>query len=268
MNTSPARADGISPHTPLRRRLVAGLIHVFRPLLKMNLLAFRVDAANTLFPPDKPEGEIVAPNPARLLFIGDAAASSYGLRHHGLGVVSQTSRHVARELASGCSWSSITDVELTMARAANEFENVHHDLDAVIIVLGPPDVLFGTTATEWSAGLHDIIDSVRQGPNPECPVIVAAVPPMYRFRAMPRFIQRLLALQIRRLNRASLAVAESTPGVSYSVFPSLETCTEFIQDSFKWKTVHSRWGTQLGATTALALAAHRDQLPPVSGDNS
>ncbi|WP_229820604.1 SGNH/GDSL hydrolase family protein [Salinibacterium amurskyense] len=256
-NTSPECADDVSSHTPLTRRLVAGLIHAFRPLLKVNLLAFRVDAANTLFPPDKPEGEVVAPDPARLLFIGDAAASSYGLLHHGLGVVSQTSRYVARELASGCSWTSIADVELTMARAAKELANVDHDLDAVVIVLGPPDVLFGTTATEWTTSLHRIIDTVRGGSNPHCPVIVAAVPPMYRFRAMPRFVQRLLALQITRLNRASLAVADTVPGVSYVAFPSLDMCNTFIQDSINWKTIHSLWGKQLGAVTSRTLAAQR-----------
>lgn len=239
------------------RRLVAGFIHVFRPLLKVNLLAFRVDAANTLFPSDRPEGEVVAPDPVRLLFIGDAAASSYGLLHHGLGVVSQTSRYVARELASGCSWTSIADVELTMAQAANEIATVDRDLDAVVIVLGPPDVLFGTTATEWTTALHQIIETVRRGPNPDCPVIIAAVPPMYRFRAMPRFVQRLLALQITRLNRASLAAADAVPGVSYVAFPPLDMCSSFIQDSLNWKSIHSLWGKQLGAVASRELEARR-----------
>ncbi|WP_307842139.1 SGNH/GDSL hydrolase family protein [Salinibacterium sp. SWN1162] len=255
-NTSPERASSVPSSAPLTRRVVAGFIHLFRPLLKVNLLAYRVDTANALFPIGIPAGEVDAPAPVRMLFVGDSAASSYGVLNHGLGVVSQTARNVARELASGCTWTTITDAELTMARTATEIAHADLDVDVVVVVLGPPDVLLGTTATEWSAGLHTIIDTVRRGRHPDCPVVIAAVPPMYRFRAMPRFVQRLLALQITRLNRASLALAESIPGISYSPFPSLETCTEFIQDSLNWRTVHSLWGKQLGATAALALASH------------
>lgn len=239
------------------RRLIAAVIHLFRPLLKVNLLAYRADSANALFPTGNPLGEVNAPESVRMLFVGDSAASSYGVLNHGLGVVSQTARYVAREMASGCSWNTITDTELTMARAAEEVTRADLDIDVVVVILGPPDVLLGTTATEWSAKLRDIVDTVRRGPNPNCPVVVAAVPPMYRFRAMPRFVQRLLALQITRLNRGSLTVAETAVGVSYSVFPSLQSCSTFIQDSFNWRTVHSLWGQQLGASTALALAAQR-----------
>ncbi|MEV8254670.1 SGNH/GDSL hydrolase family protein [Rhodoglobus sp. NPDC076762] len=257
-NTPPERANGISPHTPLMRRLIAGVIHLFRPLLKVNLLAYRADSANALFPAGIPAGEVSAPEPLRLLFLGDSAASSYGVLNHGLGVVSQTARYTARQLTAGCSWTTITDTELTMARAAEELRQADLNVDIVVVILGPPDVLLGTTATEWAAKLRTIIHTARQGPNPNCPVVIAAVPPMYRFRAMPRFVQRLLALQITRLNRASLVVAETVPGVHYSVFPSLRTPAEFIQDSFNWKRVHALWGKQLGATTALALDERRN----------
>ncbi|GAA1224338.1 hypothetical protein GCM10009655_24120 [Rhodoglobus aureus] len=219
------------------------------------MLAYRIDTASALFPTDAPEGEVIAPNPARILFIGDAAASGYGVLNHGLAVVSQTARYVARERDTGCSWTTITNAELTMSRAVAELKNPSTDVDVVVIILGAPDVLLGTTATEWSTRLRQLVARVRQGPNAECPVVVAAIPPMYRFRAMPRFVQRILALQIHRLNRGSIDLAESMTGVSYSPFPHLETDGSFVQDVFNWRSVHSLWGRQLGETTANALGS-------------
>ena len=257
---SPQSATGVPSHTAFVRRLTASVLHLFRPLLKVNLLGYRSEMSNALFPAGKPEGEVVAPDPPRMLFIGDSGASSYGVLNHGLGVVSQAARYVAREHSTGCSWTTITDTERTMARAVQELPSADLDVDVLVILLGAPDVLLGTTAKAWSSGLHELISTVRQGAHPDCPVVVAAIPPMYRFRAMPRFLHRLMALQITRLNRASLTIAETIPGVRYAVYPSLEDCDKFIQANLNWKNAHSQWGKQVGAATALALEPHLDRI--------
>jgi hypothetical protein len=252
-NTCSVDATGVVPRGAVHRGITGAALRLLRPFLKMNMVAYRAEVANSLFPAGTPEGEVVAPDSRRMLFVGDIAASGYGVLNHGLAVVAQTARSVAREWNSGCSWSTITDAELTMSRAAAQLTTVETDVDVVVIILGPPDVLLGTTAAEWSAKLRQLIATVRQGANPECAVVVAAIPPMYRFRAMPRFVQRILALQIHRLNRSSLQVVDSLPGVSYSPFPSLDTCTKFVHDNLNWRTVHALWGQQLGATISTAL---------------
>ena len=248
-------ATGIASPGTFNHRVTGGIVRLFRPLLKMNMMAYRIEMSNALFPAGPPEGEVDAPEPSRILFVGDAAVAGYGVLNHGLAVVSQTARYVAREHNTGCSWTAITDTELTMSRASTAVAAVTTDVDVVVVILGPPDVLLGTTAREWSTHLRKLISAVRQGPDPECPVVVAAIPPMYRLNPMPRFVQRILALQIHRLNRSSLQVADSFSGVTYSPFPRLEKRTEFVQDGFNWPRQHSRWGKQLGSTTALALSS-------------
>ncbi|EAR24489.1 GDSL-like Lipase/Acylhydrolase domain protein [marine actinobacterium PHSC20C1] len=253
------QASNLPPATSRIPRRKAGfkitgeIIRLFRPLLKVSLLGYRVEIANALFPDGPPEGEVAGRHPARILFVGDIAASSYNVLNHGLGVASQTSRYVAREHNIGCSWTTISETEMTMSRAANAVHTMELKADAVIVIVGVPDVLLGTTQYEWTKSLERIVTAVRQSATPECPVIVAAIPPMHRFRAMPKFVQRILALQIQRLNRASAAVASAHPGVTYSSFPSLATAGMFIEDAFNWRAVHSHWGKQLGAATARAL---------------
>ncbi|WP_307784464.1 SGNH/GDSL hydrolase family protein [Salinibacterium sp. SWN139] len=256
-NTSPKRAIGVPSATPVTRRFIAGFIQLFKPLLRVNLIAYRVETANALFPDDAPEGGADGPDPSRMLFIGDSAASGFGVLNHGLAVVSQTARFVAREHGSGCSWTTMTDTELTMARAARQLADTSVDVDAVVVLLGPPDVLLGTTATKWRESLVALIEAARHGAHPHCPVIVSEVPVMYRFRPMPLVVQRILALQINRLNEATLTVCEAVPDVTYAPFPALETSTAFIEQSLNWKTVHSLWGKELGTATARAIAAQQ-----------
>lgn len=247
------RATSAIPRRKVTFRITGAIIRLFRPLLKVSLLGYRVEIANALFPDGPPDGHVSGPNPVRILFVGDIAASSYNVLNHGLGVASQTSRYVARKHSIGCSWTTISETELTMTRAANALGSVELAAEAVIVIVGVPDVLLGTTRSEWTKSLERIVEAVRQSTTPNCPVIVAAIPPMHRFRAMPMFVQRLLALQIQRLNRASAAVASADPRVTYSPFPSLATAGMFIEDAFNWRAVHSYWGKQLGAATARAL---------------
>lgn len=246
-------ATAATPQRSAAGRLTGAVIRLFRPLLKVNLLGYRIEIANALFPDGPAAGEVAGPDPVRLLFIGDIAVSSYNLRNHGLGLASQTARYIARDHGIGCSWTTISDTELTMTRAARALESEALDVDAVIVVVGPPDVLLGTTSAEWSRSLKQITEVVRNSTNPDCPVIVAAIPPMHRFRAMPIFVQRILSLQVQRLNRASVAVASSQTTLIYSPFPSLSAPGVFIEDAFNWRTVHNHWGKQLGAVTSRAL---------------
>lgn len=217
------------------------------------MVAYRLDVAQALFPTGPVDGEVAGPTPIRLLFLGDSAASGYGVLNHGLALVSQSARYVAREHGIGCSWTAITDTELTAARAAAELGKATLDVDGVIVIVGPPDILRGTTSKEWSASFLDIVDTVQQGPRPECPVIFAAIPPMHRFQRMPNFAKRILRVQVRRLNQVTLALSNSHTGVSYSPFPRLNAFGGVIPATFTWSTIHSMWGRQLGATIADAV---------------
>jgi len=246
-------ATSVDPHRTLGYRITGVIIRTLRPLLKVSLLGYRLEVANALFPDGPADGEAAGPNPVRILFVGDIASSSYNVLNHGLGVASQTSRYVAQEHSIGCSWTTISDTELTMTRAANALSSVELEVEALVVIVGVPDVLLGTTRTEWTKSLERIVDAARHSANPNCPVIVSAIPPMHRFRAMPKFVKRILALQIQRLNGASVSVASTHPGVVYSPFPSLETEGMFIEDAFNWRAVHTQWGKQLGATTARAM---------------
>lgn len=247
----------------LTHKLSGGTIRIFRPLLKVNMLAYRVDIADALFPEGSPNGEVSGSPIDRMLFIGDAAIAGYGVRHHGLGLASQAARRAARQRVRGSEWNTIGDPELTMARASALPELDNDTFDAIVVALGPPDVLLGTGGTAWSESIDRLVERVLHTQGSSCSVIISAIPPMNRFRRMPGFVQRILALQLGRLNRATRAAAARHPNVTYSPFPHLETSGVVIQDKFNWRTVHALWGKQLGETisTALDRAAPHSRPP-------
>lgn len=256
-NKDPSAAARKFPSQKSGSRIAGLLIRLVRPLLKVNLLGYRVEMANSLFPDGPPEGEVPGADPIRMLFIGDCAASGYGVLNHGLAVVAQTARYVANDHNRGCSWTTITDPELTAIRSATQLATVTNDItfDVVVVLLGPPDVLVGTAAHEWASSLTRVVEQVRNAPDANCPVVLAAIPPMYRFRPMPDFVRRIFALQTHRLNRTSRAVADTLPQVSYSRFPPMGSDGTFIMEMLSWRTIHSLWGKQLGRDVSLAVSS-------------
>ena len=256
-NKQPFAAAHKVPSRKPGSAITSALIRLARPLLKVNLLGYRAEMANAFFPDGPAAGEALGANPIRMLFIGDCAASGYGVLNHGLAVVSQTARYVASEHNRGCSWTTITDPELTAIRSATALATVTMDIkvDVVVVLLGPPDVLVGTAAHEWEASLSRVVELVRKTPDTNCPVVLAAIPPMYRFRPMPDFVRRILMLQTHRLNRASRSVADALPRVSYSHFPPIGADGTYIMELLSWRTIHSLWGKRLGNDVSLAIGS-------------
>jgi hypothetical protein len=229
-------------------RIAGVLVRLVRPLLKVSLLGYRAEMANALFPDGPAAGEVPGTDPIRMLFIGDCAASGYGVLNHGLAVVSKTARYVANDHNRGCTWSTITDPELTAIRSATALSTATMNVkfDVVVVLLGPPDVLVGTATSEWAGSLSRVIELVRKNPDANCPVVLAAIPPMYRFRPMPEFVRRILMLQTHRLNRTSRSLAHTLPRVTYSHFPPIGSDGTYIMELLSWRTIHSLWGKQLG----------------------
>lgn len=235
-------------------RLIAGvMIRSLRPILNLSMVAYRRDVADSLFPSGTADGDVSGSTPVRLLFVGDSAVSGYGVLNHGLAVVSQSARYVAREFTIGCTWTAIARPELTAEGVATELSKASLDVDVVVIIVGSADVLLGTRTSEWHTSLERAVEIVRQGPRPDSAIVFAAVPPLNRFRRLPNIIKRLFTLQVLRLNQTTFEFVNSSDRVSYSPFPRLDAFGSFIQDVYSWRSIHSHWGKRLGATIARAL---------------
>ena len=126
--------------------------------------------------------------------------------------------------------------------------------DLVVIALGVNDSIEFHTARRWSADMEQLIADVRREVG-EVPVVLAGVPPLDYFPALPQPLSFVLGARSSALERASLELVKKLKRVAYVPFLiERENCHElFCADGFHPSELgYSEWARQL----AEALAKH------------
>lgn len=204
-------------------------------------------------------GEVSGGSPAlRLLVIGESPAAGVGVAEQGDGLAAQAARRLAEVSGCALTWRLLARNGVT-AREARErllgpAEGI--EADAVILVFGVNDTLRYHGPRRWRRDLGDLIEAVRR----RCgivPVVVAEVPPMDRFPALPAPTRQLLGWRSRRLSQAAAELAGQMDGVTYREVPeTIRARMEelFSEDGFHpSREGHRLFGELLGEATAEML---------------
>lgn len=234
------------------------LLRLAKPLLRMHLELYRREVATAPYPLGVPDLVVSGPRPDRLAFVGDIAVAGYGVLHHGMTTSSQTAQRTAAVREQGCTWTQVSTPTLTVAGALRGKSLTPDGADAVVVVLGITDVLVGTSPAEWTCSLERLIDRVRHEAEPNTAVVLAGIPPMAEFRAMPPSAVRILTHLIDGLNDASRALAARSTLVSFVPFPAWDVGELFIQDALSWAQMHRLWAKALTPTVTQLLASRSD----------
>jgi lysophospholipase L1-like esterase len=127
--------------------------------------------------------------------------------------------------------------------------------DAVVIALGVNDVIHWHGISKWSGDLEGLIAGVRDRAG-DCLVVLTGVPPLQYFPALPRPLKSVLGERARLLDRASVSIARTVPGIIH-VNSQFELTREFFcEDGFH----PSEWGyAQWGRRLAEVIASAREQ---------
>lgn len=231
-----------------------------RPLVLLHFAHYKWDVRGAPFPIDPLERKVAGPTPDRHLFIGDVAMAGYGVLHHGMATPSRTANLICKRRSRGCRWETIAAPDLPAAQVARRERLNATDADAVVIMLGIPDVLLGTPASKWTANLRKITKHITEKAGPDCPIVFAAIPPMTDFRPIPGPARRLLKLQTLRLNLAMRRVAAKRPRGVFVAFPKWRVDEQYVADALSWKAVHKRVARTLAPVIVQQLSA--DQPAP------
>ena len=103
----------------LRARAAATLLAAARPYLALHLGVLGLKIRNAPFPRDEAVTTLPGPRPARLLVVGDLAASGYGVLLHGMAFPAQLAGAWSSRTGRGCTWQTVADPLLTVRRAAH-----------------------------------------------------------------------------------------------------------------------------------------------------
>jgi hypothetical protein len=255
-------------HT-LRARTAATLLTLARPYLALHLGVLGLKIRSAPFPRDEAAASLPGPRAARLLVVGDLAASGYGVLLHGMAFPAQLAGVWAARTGRGCSWQTVADPLLTVRRAAHHprLGSSATGVDAVVVALGIPDVLRITPSADVVASVTRLVARVRSAAGRDVPVLLAGLPPMTQFQGLPPAAARLIGSQLRRVDAALRQVEAEHVGVEFISFPAWDTDGTTLRRAFSFRAMHRGWALAVAARLAVALpGSGPDPVPEPTDD--
>ena len=183
-----------------------------------------------------------------LLAIGESPLAGVGLDSAEETVIARLAAKLARENGRAVDWSIIArggvTVAETLARLLPQVPAT--DVDLALIGLGVNDCLQLTAARRWQASLEALIDGLNERCRPRW-VVLAGVPPMQHFPALPQPLAGMLGLRARMLDAAAADVAAARSDVVHVPMAFDGRFQElFCHDGFHPSARgHRQWAEQL-----------------------
>ena len=193
----------------------------------------------------------------RVVLIGESTVAGVGAATHADGLAG----HFARDLRARCGrrveWSVFGLSGATVRDAHTSLLSAipceHADL--IVIAFGVNDVLERTPPARFAAHLRELIAATR-GKTGHAPVLLAAVPPMGRFPALPQPLRAYVGARARMLDGAMRRLRIA--GVAHVRSQAPIDATMFARDRFHPSSAgYLAWAGSL-AETAIRLAIVRE----------
>jgi lysophospholipase L1-like esterase len=190
----------------------------------------------------------------RLLVLGESTVAGCGIDHQRDALAAHVAAALAERDRAAVDWHAAGCIGITARRAAVELETQVAAVpraDLAVIALGVNDVLQQTSARRFAQDLADVIAMVRRH-HADVPVVLAGVPPVGRFPALPQPLRALLGWRAAWLDRAARRLA--APDVAYVATRPDNTAREL----FAWDGFHpSSAGCAVWARALVAAATRR-----------
>lgn len=184
--------------------------------------------------------------PFRLAVLGESTVDGVGAADHEEALTGC----LARELARGgraVRWQAVGRTGANARTVRAELVPLVRPADAVVIALGVNDTIELRTAARYRRDLLELVIDLRRRLGP-VGVLLAGVPPMSRFPALPRPLRDVLSARSAALDTAAAALAR-LPGVTHlPMDPALLDPAAFASDRFHpGPAGYARWANTLAA---------------------
>ena len=188
-----------------------------------------------------------------LLVIGESTAAGVGAPSHAAGLTGCTAAALAARWERPVAWRA-------HGRSGATAADVHHDLlpslgrphadaptaDVVLVALGVNDTIRRTSPAAWRNEIAGLVVDLRARFQPTT-IVLAGVPAMARFPALPSPLRHFLGAHGTRLDRELADLAAAAPGVCHCPTP-LPDPHHFAPDRFHPGPVgYAAWGEIVAA---------------------
>lgn len=183
---------------------------------------------------DAPQGSVPGEGaPLELVVLGESTTAGVGVASHDLGLAGSTARALARRLDRSVHWRALGVNGFKAASVRRELvpRIPERAAELVVIALGVNDTVKLTPPRRWQRELGALIDAARERTGP-CQVVLAAVPPLGHFPALPRPLRWTLGLRARELDRLARELARTMPEVYHVPFTPADEPDLFAPDGY------------------------------------
>ena len=191
--------------------------------------------------------------PLRLAVLGESTVDGVGALTHTEALTGRLAEALARD-GRAVAWQAVGRTGANARVVREELLPRLEPADLVVIALGVNDTIELHSATRYRRDLLDLIVSLRRRVG-RIPVVLAGVPPMGRFPALPRPLRDVLGARSAILDAAAVRLA-LLPGVVHVPMPPamLDPAT-FAEDRFHpGPEGYQRWAEQLADVSAQLLS--------------
>jgi lysophospholipase L1-like esterase len=175
----------------------------------------RVAAGDPFGLEQPPEASTAAP--LGLLVLGESPVAGCGIALHRDALAAHIATALAEAARAPVAWRAIGAIGITARRAAREMElNVAaaSRVDLAVVALGVNDVLGQTSARAFARDLAAVITMIHRH-HQGVPVVLAGVPPVGCFPALPQPLRALLGWRASWLDRAAERLARRSEKLAY-----------------------------------------------------
>lgn len=215
-------------------------------------------------------GEVVGDQPAlTLIGLGESPLAGVGLDTTEDTVTAVLAAELAGHARRAVHWSIHARSGITVAGAIRDLVPAMPcaPTDLVLVALGVNDCLRLRSATRWRREMTELLEKLDERVQPRA-VVLAGVPPMNHFPALPQPLAGMLGLRARLLDAVSARLAGQRDNlVHVPMRPAGDSASMFCRDGFHPSASgHRRWARQLAPIAVEHL--DRADLRPESGHNS
>ncbi|NIH82971.1 SGNH/GDSL hydrolase family protein [Amycolatopsis viridis] len=164
-------------------------------------------------------GSVPGPDPLRLLVVGESTVDGVGARTHEEALTGQLAVALASRLHRGISWrvAGRTGANARTVRSELLDEACREPADLLVVALGVNDTIELRSPGRYRCDLLALVVAARRALGP-VPVLLAGVPPLRAFPALPQPLRLVLGLRGEALDTAAATLA-ALPDVTYCPVP-------------------------------------------------
>jgi len=161
-------------------------------------------------PTDVPAVRTGDPKADRILVVGNGPSHGWGVLTHQLALIGQLADAITARAGRACD-ADLIGAESMNVRSALAWigDRDLRDVDAVVLVLGFNDALRLTSLATWEAELEHLLDGIASRLHADSIITLVGIPPTRSFRSRAGAIAGLTDRHRRRLNDATLRIAEA-----------------------------------------------------------